>query len=307
MQTFVQTVHEALENMKDEILDEDYRKALAIYLGLWLSRIVQRGSNMGLWHKKRETLEHPFGRQAIPMTWDYPEANPFSEATGGVLGAIEWISRVIQHEGGQGNPSVAFCRDGARRPIENESVSAVVTDPPYFDAVAYADLSDYFYVWLKRALRDVLPELFITPLTPKSDEATTLKHRHGGDKHRANRHFKTKLAECLAEAKRVMKPNGVIAVMFAHQSTEAWSALVDALFDAGLTIDATWPIDTELTTALKGQMAALASSITVVCRPRVVGRAGAFREVREEIERVVAEAVHRFWSYGLRGADLLVA
>jgi adenine-specific DNA methylase len=311
MQTFVEELRRALRELERQEPDSDYRQALAAYLGLWVSRIAMRGSNVGIWHTSGEKIEHPFGRQAIPMVWDYPETNPFNEATGGALGQIHWITRFIEHESPPPDlichPADVFCRDGARLPLETESVDVVVTDPPYFDQIAYGDLSDFFYVWLKRGLGDVFPEVFATPLTPKGDEATALKHRHEGDAHRAEEHFVSKLAECFAEAKRICKPGGIHAVMFAHQSTKAWAALVNALFQAGLTITATYPIETELTTALKREKSALESSITVICRPREVGAAASFRQVRREIERVVAESAHRFFEYGFRGADLIVA
>jgi adenine-specific DNA methylase len=191
--------------------------------------------------------------------------------------------------------------------LKDNSVDAVSTDPPYFDAIAYADLSDYFYIWLKRSIGDALPEAFVTPQTPKSEEAVAHKHRHHGNRQKGKEHFQNKLTECFAETKRVCKPDGVIAVMFAHQDTEAWSALINALFEAGLNVTATYPIDTELTTALKGSVSALASSITVICRPREVGSATSFRDVRRQIDDVVAKSVHRFFEYGLRGADLIVA
>ena len=307
MQTFVACLHEALEEMKKDIENDEYRKAVGVYAGLWLSRIAQRTSNMGIWNTLRETLEHPFGRQAIPMTWDYPEANPFSESTGGAEGGIDWILRVIARESSTTIPSEVSVGDACHLHIQDGQTDVVVTDPPYFDAIAYGDLSDYFYVWLKRGLGCLLPEALVTPLTPKSDEATALKHRHGGDSESADDHFRTKLARALSEAYRTLKPGGVVSIMFAHQSTNAWTALVRAIFDAGLTVDATWPIDTERTFALKASMSALASSITVICRQRAVGSAAAFKDVRREIEQVVKESVKRFWSYGFRGADLIVA
>ena len=311
MQTFVACLHDALVELEQKEPGSEYRKAVVEYLGLWMSRIAQRMSSMGIWHTQRETLEHPFGRQAIPMVGDYPEANPFNEATGGAIGQLDWILRVVAHESLSSDISShsarVLCGDGTRLLLADETADVVVTDPPYFDAISYADLSDFFYVWLKRGLGDVFPEAFATPLTPKSDEATALKHRHDGDSEKAKRHFTSKLAACFAEVKRACKPDGVIAVMFAHQSTEAWTALINALFEAGLTVTATYPIDTELTTALKSWQSALASSITVICRPREVGAAASFREVRREIEKAVQESVQRFWEYGFRGADLIVA
>lgn len=314
MQTFVACLHDALAAMKEaclpagrEIKDDEYRKAVGVVLGLWLSRISGRGSNVGLWNVKGENIEHPFGRQAIPMTWDYPEANFFADSSGGVEGQTDWIRRILIHESSNVHPADVTRGDGAALSLKAGVCDVVVTDPPYFDAIAYGDLSDYFYVWLKRGLGDIIPEALVTPLTPKSDEATALKHRHQGDAKKADAHFKSKLAAVLQEAHRVLKPGGVIAVMFVHQSTAAWAALIDALFNAGLSVDASWPIDTERTMALKKDMSALATSITVICRPRTVGSAASFKDVRKEIEKVVAEAVKRFWSYGFRGADLIVA
>jgi adenine-specific DNA methylase len=184
----------------------------------------------------------------------------------------------------------------------------VVTDPPYFDEAAYADLSDFFYVWLRRMLGDEFPEVLATPQTPKADEATALKHRHSGDAEAADRHFGSKLAEVFTEAKRVTVRDGLSVVIFAHQETEAWTALINSLFKAGVSIDATWPVDMERKARPRGiNSAALETSIAVVCRPRSVGGAASFKDVRREIEQVVAASVKRFWSYGFRGADLIVA
>jgi putative DNA methylase len=198
--------------------------------------------------------------------------------------------------------------DGATVRRLKHNLDLVVTDPPYFDAIAYADLSDFFYVWLKRLIGGVQSEIFRTPLTPKSEEATALRHRHNGKVDAADAHFRNKLGQVLDAAKKCLKDTGLVSIMFAHQSTKAWSALIHALFEAGLNIDATWPIDTELknrTLALSAS--ALESSITVVCRPRVMGSAASFKDVKKEIEKVVQESVKRFWGYGFKGADLIVA
>ncbi len=312
MQTFVACLRDALTELERIEPDAEYRKAVAAYLGLWVSRSAMFMSNVGLWKTSGEFLSTPFGMQAIPIVWDYPEANPFNEATGSTLSQLDWILRVIEHEPSLSDvsfpPALVLCNDGARLPLDVATADVIVTDPPYFDAIAYADLSDFFYVWLKRGLGDAFPEAFATPLTPKGEEATALKHRHGGDADKAKKHWTAKLAECFAEAKRVCKPDGVLAVMFAHQSTKAWTALINALFEAGLTVTASYPIDTERRNrAVALDASALASSITVTCRPRQAGAAATFRDVRREIERVVAESVHRFWDYGFRGADLIVA
>jgi adenine-specific DNA methylase len=326
IQTLVDCLHELYPVIRKDHPDQDYAEALACYLGIWIDRIAQRSSTMGVWHTGRETLEHPFGMPIINFSQDYPEANVFSESTGGALGQIDWIQRVIEHEsvastdsirqviereavpaGVQAPLSQVFLGDGAKLPLADRTVDDVITDPPYFDAISYADLSDYFYVWLKRAVGDVFPDAFATPLTPKAEEATALKHRHNGDAEATKRHFTRKLAECFAEARRVAKPGGVVSIMFAHQTTEAWTALINAIFEAGLTVTATYPIDTELITALKSWRSSLATSITVTCRERVKGGGALFKDVKREVEEVVAASVKRFWGYGFRGADLIVA
>jgi adenine-specific DNA methylase len=317
MQIFIDCLHEALDEMKkspflpgerQDKADDEYRKAVGIYLGLWVSRNAARMTTVGRWHLSGEKLEPPFDAQAIPMKWDYPEANPFTNVTGGVTGQLEWILRVLRHEQNHYLPSNVIKGDGADINLAPELCDVVVTDPPYFDAIAYADLSDFFYVWLKRCLGKVVPDILVTPLTPKTEEATALKHHHDGDKQTADAHFERKLAEALRESKRLLQPGGLMVVMFAHQSTKAWTALINALFRAGLNIHSTWPIDTELQNrSIALGTSALASSITVSCRSRVVGSAASFKDVRREIEQVVRESVKRFWEYGFRGADLIVA
>ncbi len=312
MQTFVACLHDALLELEQREQDVEYRSAVTAYLGLWFSRVAAFQTSVGRWLATLEAMAHPFGMQTIPIVWDFPEVSPFADSSGGALGQLDWILRVIAHESPPPEASShsvhVLCSDGALLPLTDSIADVIVTDPPYFDSIAYADLSDFCYVWRKRGMGDVLPEAFATPLTPKSDEATALRHRHNGDAEKAKRHFTSKLAACLAEAKRACKPDGVIAVMFAHQSTEAWTALINALFEAGLNVTASYPIDTERGKRLRGiDSSALESSITVVCRPREVGVAASFREVRREIEKAVQESVQRFWEYGFRGADLIVA
>jgi putative DNA methylase len=313
VQTLVDCLHDALHELKKKEGDAEYCKAVGVYLGLWIDRVAAFGNSVTRWRSSHEKSETPFGGQAIPMIWDYPEVNPFADSSGTASTQLRYMLKVIEHEcpplGSNVKPSRVLCGDGAKLPLENGSADFVVTDPPYFDAISYADLSDFFYVWLKRSLSDLFPETFVTPLTPKGEEATALKHRHGGDGNKAKKHFTSKLAECLAEAKRCCRPDGVLTVMFAHQSNEAWTALINALFEAGLNVTASYPIETEMkSTALALGTASLESSITVLCRPREIGSAASFKDVRREIDSVVREKVREFFDiYHFRGADLIVA
>ena len=312
MQTLVDCLHEVLDELDAQKEDSEYRKALAVYLNLWINRTAQRGGRVTIWNNQGEKVEHPFSLAKISMTWDYPEMNPFSDSTGSASGGLDWIKRVLVHEAppldSHVEPATVFLGDAAHLPLKDDSVSVVVTDPPYFDEISYADLSDYFYIWLKRGIGDRFPDVFTSPLTPKKEEATALLHRHEGDAVRAEQHFTSKLAAVFGESRRVLSSGGVIAVMFAHQSTEAWTSLVHSLFEAGLNITATYPIQTVRANRPRElNSSALASSITVICRPRVAIESCLFRDVKKEIEHVVGESVHRFWGYGFRGADLIVA
>lgn len=309
MQTFVGSFHDVLPSVKSEISDEGYRQAVEVYLALWVSRNAMRMTTVGRWDVGEEKFQTPFEGSRLPMKWDYPEANPFAGVTGGFGNQLDLLLTVLRREStSEQLPAVVSQGDSAALSLADNSSNVVVTDPPYFDAFAYADLSDFFYIWLKRLLGDRLPDVFSMPQAPKSEEATALKHRHQGDAAAADRHFTHKLTQIFSEARRICKPDSCFSVVFAHQSTEAWTALINSLFAAGLTIDATWPIEMEMKNRVRGlNSAALETSITVVCRPRVVSAAASFKEIRKEIEQVVSDSVHRFWDYGFRGADLIVA
>lgn len=309
MQTFIGCFHDVLPGLKVAIADEGYRQAVEIYLSLWVSRNAMRMTTVGRWDIGEEKFQTPFEGSRLPMKWDYPEANPFAGVTGGFGNQLDLLLTVLRRESTTEQlPAVVSQGDSAALPLADGSSNVVVTDPPYFDAFAYADLSDFFYIWLKRLVGDQLPEVFSLPQTPKSEEATALKHRHHGDAQKADEHFTRKLTEVFAEAKRTCKPDGCFSIVFAHQSSEAWTALINSLFTAGLNIEATWPIEMEMKNRMRGlNSAALETSITVICRPRVVGSAAAFKDVRKEIEQVVRDSVKRFWDYGFRGADLIVA
>lgn len=305
-QSFSKEIKKVISNYSDNI-----SIGILTNLSLLLDRVTMFNTSFGIWVPSGEFASMLFGRQAIPIVWDYPEVNVFSNSFGSYEGQLDWVLRVIDRESIISSISLDTIKihlgDASLINEKDQTADIVITDPPYFDAISYADLSDFFYVWLKRTMIEIYPEAFSTPLTPKTEEATALKHRHNGNAEEANKHFEDKLSQSLIEAKRLCKDNGVISIMFAHQSTHAWSALINAIFKSGLTVTATYPIDTEDTGKLKLSMSALSSSVTVVCRPRVYEKATTYLKIRSEIENVVKESVERFWGYGFRGADLIVA
>jgi putative DNA methylase len=192
-------------------------------------------------------------------------------------------------------------------PYPDNFFDAVLTDPPYYDNVNYSALSDFFYVWLKRTVGDLYPELFATPLTPKSEEIVQDPNRQNG-REAARAFFEQRLTQAFREIHRVLKPDGIAVIVFAHKTTEAWETVINALLEAGLYMTASWPIHTEMQARLNAQeTASLASSIYMVCRKRTTEEIGDYTRVRREIEARVRERLAQFWEEGIRGADFFMS
>lgn len=293
--------------LKDRLGYNDYNNALYTYIALWLDRIILANTSLSRWHTKRETLEHPFSKQAIAMVFDYPESNPFCYSSGSALNQLDWILRYLDSESNsQFSAEFANASSGEKSQFMKDEVTAAITDPPYYDAIAYADISDFFYVWMKRTIGDIYPENFSTPQTPKSEECTALKHHHGDSEVEAKKHFENKLTQIFDAIETQTKD--IVSIMFAHQSTEAWTTLCNSIIDARMNITGSWPMDTEMasrTLAIAG--AALESSVTVSCRPSERKGFGDYKEVKKAIAKKVEEEVNYLYNLGFRGADLLTA
>jgi putative DNA methylase len=192
------TIHKLIStfnNLKsDDFITSEYNKGVLTYLAILINRITVRGTSFGKWHILQATVEHLFGRQAIQMNFDYPEINPFGNSSGSAIGQLEWITRYIESESDCSfYTNLNNASSGDKTQFENKFITASITDPPYYDAIAYADISDFFYVWLKRTLGDIYPLNFATPQTPKTEECTALKHHHNGNAQSAKEHFENKL------------------------------------------------------------------------------------------------------------------
>lgn len=289
-----------------ESFDKQYNDAIITYLAILLNRLTPRSNMFGLWNTIGEKIEHVFGRQAIPMVFDYPELNVFSTSGGGGINQLSWITRFINSEENEFYSTCINASSGDKNQFEEKSVSAVITDPPYYDAIAYADLSDFFYVWFKKTLSSIYPMNFVTPQTPKTDECTALKHHHGGDAELAKRHFEKKLTQIFGSIEH--QTSDIVSIMFAHQSTDAWTTLCNSILDSNMNITGSWAIDTERSSAgVKATKAFLSSSVTVSCQPTLRNGLGDFREVKKAIEHTVEKEVAVLYSLGFRGADLITA
>lgn len=290
--------------------DAEYATALESYLTLALGRQADYSSSLCLWSHTGGFLAHTFGRQALPMVWDYAEGNPFSGMTGNWFGGVDWICRVVEFLSSSPMSSARVVRGNATRtPFQDSFFESVVTDPPYYDAIPYANLSDFFYVWFRSVLSETMPNEFSTPLAPKGPEIVQLAERNQAYKNKTKQFFEDGMRKAFAEGRRTLVDNGLYTVVFAHKTTSAWETLVAALTEEGLWVTASWPLHTERPGRLRAhQSAALASSVFLVCRKReqTVGD-GLWDDVRQELKAVAKERLDFFWDQGIRGADFFIS
>jgi putative DNA methylase len=305
--TFEEKVRLVHRKMIDEGLDEEYAKAVVSYLAFALDKIADYCNTLCQWRNNLETVGHIFARQALPMLWDYAEGNPITGASGTWSGALKWINMSAEGGGFSNIPANVLQSSATELPYPSNHFDAVFTDPPYYDNVPYSYLSDFFYVWLKRTVSDLYPDLFSTPLTPKSKEIVVYANKPG-EKEKANLFFESMLKKSFQEIYRVLKPNGITTIVYAHQSTSGWETLINALLDSGLVITASWPIHTEMKSRLEArETAALASSIYFVARKTERKETGWLNEVKEEIKQYINEKLERLWQEDISGADYYIA
>ena len=251
-----------------------YAEAVTVYLALAVDKVADRNSTVCAWATLRENARNTFGRQAIPMVWDFAESNSLSHSSGNFLGGIASISL------GLGSVYAYVQADCSQRDARAVAPSekVVSTDPPYYDNIGYADLSDFFYVWLRRSLRSVFPELFTTLAVPKAEELVATSYRHGG-KDAAETFFLDGMTHALRRLSEQAHPGFPVTIYYAFKQSETrgdsgtastgWETFLDAVIRSGFTVTGTWPMRTELDRRMVGLGTnALASSVVLVCRRR---------------------------------------
>ncbi len=295
--------------MLEEGIEPERATAITTYLGLMVDRLADYNSTICSWHNSRETIGHTYARQTLPMAWDFTEVNPFGGATGNITGALIWIIEALQSLIDSGLPALVYRTTATKLPLEDGMLDAVITDPPYYDNVSYADLSDFFYVWLKRSIGFLYPEHFSTHLTPKKQEAVMAAYRYNKNKETARQSYETMMAQAFSEACRVLKPGAPLVCVYAHKTTLGWSTLIEALRHAGFVITEAWPLDTEMKARSVAQgTAALASSIFLVARRRENEETGDYAsQVRPQLASIISERLDTLIGAGLTGADLIIA
>lgn len=296
---------------------KEFGAALQRCLAMAADRLADYNSALCTWRADGEFIGHTFGQgQALPMRLDFVEVNPLSGSTGDWSSAFQWVERVCEAVAGAGlRVGKAMQNPAASIPLPDNSVDLVCTDPPYYAAVPYADLSDFFYSWLRHSLGRVEPELLGRELTPKKEELVSLAHRAAMYREKDGAWFEARMKEACIEARRVARPDGVGVWVFANKETQAWEAMLAALIDAGWIITASWPIDTEMAARLRARnSAALASSVHIVCRPREAenGRVGPdavgdWRDVLAALPKRIHDWMPRLAKEGIVGADAIFA
>lgn len=277
-----------------------------------LSRLADKNASLAVWNQIGEKIEHVFGRQALPIVWDFAEVSIFSDSTGNFLSGLDLVAKVVDawppSHAGQVQSA-----DATAHLLPDETTHVWFTDPPYYDAVPYADLSDFFFVWLKRALpgHPLLRDPFdpTNSLTPKNREAVQDETKCDNGRAKDRAWFEETMARAFAEGRRVLRKDGIGSVVFAHKTTEGWEALLYGMIRGGWTITGSWPIATERPGRLRSQdSAALATSVHLVCRPRPEDApVGDWAHVLRELPKRVGDWMERLQEEGIRGADLVFA
>ena len=309
--TFARLVREAHIEMLRIGLDAEYAQSVATYLGLAMSRYSAFACTVARWKVDAEAIVDAFARQAIPMVWDYTENAATSSSGGSFLAMSNRVADAIEAARAGESRATVVSRNATQSSLG--AFGLVLTDPPYYDSINYADLSDFFYVWLKRSVGFLHPDLLGLPLTPKREQVVMNVYASNGPtknrKEKARQHYVDGMEQAFASMEQSLEPGGSVGVVFAHTDSDAWATLIEGLLNVGLIPDASWPIDTELQNKVDGiGQARLSTSVWMACRRREASAGEAFLgDVLEAMRPVVRERLLYFWSKGIRGADFFIS
>jgi putative DNA methylase len=296
--------------------NEELGVAVKTCLALVVDKVAQYNSSLCRWKATGENLVDTFGRQALPMVWDFAEANVIGGASGDFGALLGWICDALaNNQYGDVNKGIALRSSATLSPLPTDSAAAFITDPPYYDAVPYACLSDFFYGWLRRSLRNTHADLFASPQVPKEEEIVVDRPHSLSKSEKDVSFYERELAKAFADGRRALHPGGIGVIVFASKSTVSWEAIIQAIVDAGWIITGSWPIDTEMGSRLRAMnSAALASSVHIACRPREnpdgavrTDEIGDWRDVLQELPRRTHEWMPRLAEEGVVGADAIFA
>lgn len=299
--------------------DAEWREGIAAAMACAVSRLADFLSTSVTWTPGGEFLGHTFVRYALPLVWDYAEGSPLSDGSGSLPSAIDWIGRVFDHTlAALSSSSVpTVLRSSAIQQLPENTFDAIVTDPPYYNAIQYSDLMEFFYVWLRRTLLGFsaeMDEAFSQPNTPKWDkdradgELIDDASRFEGDSDLSKKAYEDGMFQAFVACNKALKADGRLVIVFASKSPDAWETLVAALIRAGFLVDGSWPIQTERQARTRSlSSAALASSVWLVCKKRPAARPGWDTAVLAEMRERIQTQLRAFWDAGIRGPDFVWA
>jgi putative DNA methylase len=305
--------------MQNQGYSPEWVEAVSAYLALSTDRMMDRLSTGATWDNTRDGMSHVFHRFALPIVWDFGEANPLSDAGGGFTQQFDWVTRYIEHaiNGLQSAPSSHILNQSVIG-VAGIDADMIVTDPPYYDAIPYSDLMDFFYVWLRRSLYGLSSEIdavFQQSLSPKWDhehndgELIDDSSRFGGDKNKSKATYEDGMFRAFQACHKALQPDGRLVIVFAYKQPDAWETLVTAIIRAGFVVDGSWPIQTEMGNRTRAHSsAALSSSVWLICKKRPeTARPGWDSRVLEEMHEKIILKLRDFWDAGIRGPDFVWA
>jgi len=288
--------------------------AVRTILALTVDKMIDLGNSLNRWEPVAECPRQLFARQSVPIVWDFAEAVSIGDSSGSWNVLLRATAGIIGRSANQWAGGGALSASALHHPLADDAAQFVFTDPPYYDSVVYAHTADVFYPWLRRQLEPSYPGMFATSLTPKADEVVVDPPHSKSRSIKDKAFFEDKMTEALSECRRVTEPSGIAVVVFAHQSTSGWEAMLGAVLESGWIVNASWPIDTEMATRVIAQgRAVLASSVHLVCRPRenpdgsLREATGEWREVLAELPQRIHEWMPRLAAEGVVGADAIFA
>lgn len=291
-----------------------YGQAIGVYLSFVVDKMVDYHSSICSWHSSKELIRNTFGRQAIPMVWDYAEANPFSNSAGCFDNMLEWVVKSVVQ--------LPYNREGSAEQFDAQSDCGlrnlmISTDPPYYDNIGYADLSDFFYIWMRQSLKETYPSLFRTMLVPKAEELIATPYRHDGSAEQAKEYFEKGMLSACRRFYEYTRDDIPVTIYYAYKQADTdgegdehassgWETMLNAIIEAGFMITGTWPMRTEMANrTIASGSNALASSIVLVCRKRKEN-AGACtrRNFINELKRELRPALQNLQSSNIAPVDL---
>ena len=315
LEKFLQAKERMLSGKDRESEEYNFGVAVVTLAAMVFDRCIDNNCLLSLWNVNRTAVSHAMSLQGFPFKWNYAEWNQlvpkggYDWALSKVLDALEEIIALFPRK--PGSPTI-YCGTASKIPLKDKSVPCIVVDPPYAENVMYGEVSDFFYVWLKRLLGDNFPDAFKTTLTEKEEEAVANPARFKGmgrsAKELAQKDYKTKMEVCFREMYRILQDDGIMTVMFTHRTAEAWSSLATALMNAGFTFISSWPIHTEPPDKFgKHGKGVLKITVLLTCRKRQTNHPGVWEHIIEELRSLAEHKIEEFSKLGIEEPDLKVS